>query len=142
MNALALSAIIFVLMLGGILAGSLLRRTLPEHHLDEHAKDVVRVGAGLIATITALVLGLLIASAKGSFDTQSSHIKRITADLILLDNVLQWSAEGRASFRQRTPRLRRPGSRASEPGRGVTGNHSAARRSIPLIFRRGGVSWC
>jgi hypothetical protein len=88
MNALALSAIIFVLTLGGIFLGTLLRRTLPEHHLDEHAKDVVRLGVGLIATIAALVLGLLIAAAKGSFDTQSTHVKRITADLILLDNVL------------------------------------------------------
>lgn len=88
MNALALSAIIFVLILGGILVGTLLRRNLPERHLDENAKDVVRLGVGLIATIAALVLGLLIAAAKGSFDTQSTHVKRITANLILLDNVL------------------------------------------------------
>ena len=56
----------------------------------------------------------------------------------------QWSAEGRASFRQRTRRLsggqvrgsdgRVSDCRASKPGRGVTGNHSAARRSIPLVF--------
>jgi hypothetical protein len=45
------------LTLGGIFLGMLLRRTLPEHHLDEHAKDVVRLGVGLIATIAALVLG-------------------------------------------------------------------------------------
>ena len=88
MNALAVSAIIFLSTLGGIFLGALLRRTLPKHHLDEHAKDVVRLGAGLVATIAALVLGLLIAAAKGSFDTQSTHLKHITADLILLDNIL------------------------------------------------------
>jgi hypothetical protein len=88
MSALAVSAIIFLSTLGGIFLGALLRRALPEHHLDEHAKDVVRLGVGLIATIAALVLGLLIAAAKGSFDTQSTQIKRITADLILLDNIL------------------------------------------------------
>src|ERR1700733_4344383 len=88
MNALALSAIIFVLTLGGIVLGTMLRHTLPEHHLDDHAKDVVRLGVGLIATIAALVLGLLIAAAKGSFDTQSTHVKQITADLILLDALL------------------------------------------------------
>jgi hypothetical protein len=66
----------------------MLRHTLPEHHLDDHAKDVVRLGVGLIATIAAPVLGLLIAAAKGSFDTQSRHVKHITADLILLDSVL------------------------------------------------------
>jgi hypothetical protein len=88
MSALALSGIIFVLTLGGIVLGSLLRRTLPKHHLSEDAQDTVRLGVGLIATIAALVLGLLIAAAKGSFDTQNTQIKQITADLILLDNIL------------------------------------------------------
>src|SRR5271167_2951077 len=88
MSALALSAIIFVLTLGGIFLGALLRQTLPAHHLDEHVKDVVRLGASLIATIAALVLGLLIAAAKGSFDTQTGQVRQITADLILLDNLL------------------------------------------------------
>ena len=75
MSALALSAIIFLSTLGAIFLGALLRRTLPKRHLDDHAKDVVRLGAGLVATIAALVLGLLIAAAKGSFDTQSTHLK-------------------------------------------------------------------
>jgi hypothetical protein len=97
MSALAMSAIIFVLSLGGIFLGTQLRRTLPEHHLDEHAKDVVRLGVGLIATIAALVLGLLIAAAKASFDTQSTHLKHITANLILLDNILaQYGPEARS----------------------------------------------
>ena len=67
MSALILSGIIFVLTLGGIFLGTLLRRTLPRHYLNEHAKDVVRLGVGLIATIAALVLGVLIGAAKGSF---------------------------------------------------------------------------
>ena len=88
MSAAALSGIIFVLTLGGIFLGALLRHTLPKHHLSEDAQDVVRLGVGLIATIAALVLGLLIAAAKGSFDTQDNQVKQITADLILLDNIL------------------------------------------------------
>ncbi len=88
MSAAALSGIIFVLTLGGIFLGALLRRTLPKHHLSEDAQNVVRLGVGLIATIAALVLGLLIAAAKGSFDTQNTQVKQITADLILLDNIL------------------------------------------------------
>jgi hypothetical protein len=96
MSALALSGIIFVLTLGGVFLGALLRRTLPKHHLSEEAQDTVRLGVGLIATIAALVLGLLIAAAKGSFDTQSTQIKQITADLILLDNILaQYGPEAR-----------------------------------------------
>jgi hypothetical protein len=85
MSAVAFSSLIFVLTLGGILLGTLLRRALPEHHLSQNSQDVVRLGVGLIATIAALVLGLLIAAAKSSFDTQSTQI---TADIILLDNLL------------------------------------------------------
>jgi hypothetical protein len=96
MSPVALSGIIFVLMLGGIFFGTLLRWTLPKHHLSEDAQNTVRLGVGLIATIAALVLGLLIAAAKGSFDTQNTQLKQITADLILLDNILaQYGPEGR-----------------------------------------------
>ena len=96
MSAAALSGIIFVLTLGGIFLGTLLRRTLPKHHLSEDAQNVVRLGVGLVATIAALVLGLLIAAAKGSFDTQNTQVKQITADLILLDNILaQYGPEAR-----------------------------------------------
>ena len=59
MSTLALACIIFVLTLGGIFLGTLLRRALPEHHLNKDSQDVVRLGVGLIATIAALVLGLL-----------------------------------------------------------------------------------
>ena len=101
MSALILSGIIFVLTLCGIFLGTLLRRALPKHHLNSHAKDAVRLGAGLTATIAALVLGLLIAAAKGSFDTQTSQVRQITANLILLDNILaQYGRETRAIRQQ------------------------------------------
>jgi hypothetical protein len=96
MSSFALSCIIFALMLGGVGFGTLLRRTLPEHHLSKDSQDVVRLGVGLIATIAALVLGLLIAAAKSSFDTQNTQIRQITADIILLDNLLaQYGPEAR-----------------------------------------------
>jgi hypothetical protein len=96
MSALALSCLIFVLTLGGILLGSLLRRALPEHHLSKDSQDVVRLGVGLIATLAALLLGLLIAAAKSSFDTQSTQVTQITADIILLDRLLaQYGPEAR-----------------------------------------------
>jgi len=88
MSALALSCLIFVLTLGGIFLGVLLRRALPQHHLTKDSQDAVRLGVGLIATIAALLLGLLIAAAKSSFDTQSTQVTQITADIILLDNLL------------------------------------------------------
>jgi hypothetical protein len=96
MSALSLSLIAFIIILAGILAGSLLRRTLPQHHLADDAKDVVRLGTGLIGTIAALVLGLLIASAKSSYDTQSGQVQHVTADIVLLDQLLaQYGPEAR-----------------------------------------------
>jgi hypothetical protein len=88
----------FGCVLAGIAAGILLRNALPEHHLNDNAKDVVRLGTGLIATIAALVLGLLIASAKTSYDTQSAQVRQITASAILLDLFLeQYGPEARAA---------------------------------------------
>jgi hypothetical protein len=61
---------------------------LPGHQLSTEDKDVVRLGTGLIGTIAALVLGLLIASAKSSYDTQSAQVRQMTANIIVLDNLL------------------------------------------------------
>lgn len=89
MGALAISVSAAILMLAGACAGIVLRRRLPNHHLNEHSKDIVRLGSGLIATITALVLGLLITSAKNTYDTQRNEVRQIAAKLVLLDNQLQ-----------------------------------------------------
>jgi len=88
MSSLALSCVIFLLVLAGIFIGTAFRRTLPKKHLSKETQDVVRLGAGLIATIAALVLGLLIGGAKSSFDTRSSQVQQLTANVILLDNLL------------------------------------------------------
>jgi hypothetical protein len=89
MSAIALSCITLVCISGGALLGMFLRSTLAEHHLSGDAKDVVRLGTGLIGTIAALVLGLLIGSAKSSYDTQSTQVKQLTANIVLLDNFLE-----------------------------------------------------
>jgi hypothetical protein len=85
---MAISWIGFACLFGGALLGMLLRRILPERHLTADSKDVVKLGMGLIATMSALVLALLIASAKGSYDTQRSEVTQMSADIIQLDRVL------------------------------------------------------
>jgi hypothetical protein len=96
LSAIATSFVICAVLVGGVLVGALLRRVLPEHHLDTHAKDVVRLGCALIATISGLVLGLLINSAKTNFDTQRDEIRQLTANIILLDHLLtQFGPEAR-----------------------------------------------
>jgi hypothetical protein len=88
MSSIGLSCIVFLCISGGVALGMFLRNALAEHHLSADAKDVVRLGAGLIGTLAALVLGLLIASAKSSYDTQSTQVRQMTANLILLDDIL------------------------------------------------------
>jgi hypothetical protein len=88
-GAATTSLIICVVLIGGALLGALLRRLLPDRHLDSHAKDIVRLGCALVATIAGLVLGLLINSAKTNFDIQRDEIRHLTANLILLDHVLE-----------------------------------------------------
>jgi hypothetical protein len=77
------------LMLGGAVVGVQLRRALPQRHLDVNTKDIVRLGGGLVATITAVVLGLLINSSNSTFEGQRNEVRRLAADLILLDHLLE-----------------------------------------------------
>ena len=73
---------------GGVLLGLLLRALLPDQHLRDESKDTVKVGAGMIATVSALVLGLLVASAKDSFDTAEAEMTQRGAKIIFLDRLL------------------------------------------------------
>jgi hypothetical protein len=86
-----------------------IRPLLSEQHLHPDSKDVVKMATGLIGTLTALVLGLLIASAKSSFDQKTSQVKQMTATIILLDDLLvQYGSETasvRSLLRQSIPPL-------------------------------------
>ncbi len=70
MSSVGIASIVVACIFGGVLLGMFLRPRLPDHHLSAESKDLVKVGTGLIATMSALALGLLVASAKSSFDTQ------------------------------------------------------------------------
>ena len=80
--------IVLACVFGGALLGMALRLILPEHHLSAESKDVIKLGMGLTATMSALVLALLINSAKSSFDAQRNELTQISANIILLDRVL------------------------------------------------------
>ncbi len=88
MSALAISLVAFACIFAGMLLGMFLRVILPKHHVSDESKDAVKLGIGMIATLAALVLGLLIASAKGNFDTMSSGLRQTSSQAILLDRVL------------------------------------------------------
>jgi amino acid transporter len=85
---LAVSLVIFVCTFAAAILGMALRRRLPDDHLTEDSKDVIQLIMGLIATMAALVLGLLIASASNSYQTQSDELQRASASVVELGGLL------------------------------------------------------
>jgi hypothetical protein len=88
MASIKVSVIAFAFVFGGAVLGMLLRAVLPEHHLTSQSQDIVKLGMGLVGTMAALVLGLLVASAKGSNDTQNTELTQMSASVALLNRVL------------------------------------------------------
>src|SRR5437667_11903 len=84
MSSLAIALVVFSCSFGAALIGMVLHVKLPDHHLDTDSRDVVKLVMGLIATMSALVLSLLIASANSSYDRQSSELKALSTTILLL----------------------------------------------------------
>jgi uncharacterized membrane protein (DUF485 family) len=89
MSPLATSAIVFACIFGVALLAMFFKRFLPENHLSAESKDVVKMGMGTMATLAAIILGLLIATAKGTYDAQSGAIQEYAAKVMLLDRLLE-----------------------------------------------------
>lgn len=104
MNALGTTFLVFLFVAAGAIIGLALRRNLPGHHIDDNAKGIVNMVMGLVATMSALVLGLLIVSAKSNFDTQSGYVAQLAAQAIEIDRILAHygpeTAETRDLFRE------------------------------------------
>lgn len=100
MSGLSIGVIVFACVFGGALLGSFLSAILPKHHLGADTKDLVRLAMATIATMAALVVGLLIASAKNSFDTKDNEVRRIATQIVLLDRTM-------AEYGSETPDIRK-----------------------------------
>lgn len=88
MESTVVGLIVFGCTFGGALLGMWLRNALPKHHLDAESKETIHIGIGLIATMTALILGLVTASAKSSFDSLDAAVKHASAEVLTLDRLL------------------------------------------------------
>lgn len=88
MRGMTLASITFVCAFGGALVGGYVRSLLPPTHLSKESQDVMRLGMGLVATMTALLLGLVTASARSSFDSQDAAIRTSAANILTLDRLL------------------------------------------------------
>jgi len=88
MYAFVVAAVVLACVFGGALLGRFLRVRLPDRHLGEDSKDIVKLAIGVVATMAALVLGLLVSSAKGSFDRMGDELTQTAAKVVELDRVL------------------------------------------------------
>ncbi len=92
MNPTIISVVALACTLAGTVVGMGLRHLLPAHHLGEESRDTMKLGIGLIATMTALVLGLVTASAKSSFDAVDAQVRHSAMELVLLACALSVSS--------------------------------------------------
>jgi hypothetical protein len=86
---LYICVIAFVAMFGGSLIGIFAARTLPGHHLSSESATVVKLAAAVVATLTSLVLALMLSSANSSFSVNAGIVKKLGADLVHLDHMLR-----------------------------------------------------
>ena len=128
---------------GGTLIGMFLHVLLPEHHLSEDTKDVIKLGTGLIATMTALVLGLMIAPAKNSYDTQNEAVKHTAAKVLLLDRMLSnYGPETKEARDMLRRTVARPGCYASRHRTTPSVGYRSKRcGSVAISWRRAGSCW-
>jgi Protein of unknown function (DUF4239) len=88
LSAIAIGLVVFALVYASALLAMFVHSKLPDDHLTSDSKDVVKLGVALVATMSALVLSLLISSAKTAFDTRSNQLVQAAADIVLLDRAL------------------------------------------------------
>lgn len=105
MNSLVLGWSVFVCLFGAALLGMVLRARLPSHHLNAESKDAIRLATAVVGTLSALALGLLIASAKTAYDTAETELRTSVARVVLLDRVMSRYGPETADARARLRRL-------------------------------------
>jgi hypothetical protein len=100
MSATIVSLIAFAAMFGGAILGMGVRVLLPPHHLSSPSRDVVRLCIAILATVSSLVIGLLIASAKSSFDERTSSVRHFVAEALLVDRAMARLGSGTSPARK------------------------------------------
>jgi hypothetical protein len=129
MTALTFAIITFVTTSTCAWLGTVIRQKLPEDQIGKDSQDVVRLGMGLVATMTALLLGLVTAAAKGSFDSQDTAVKSVATNIITLDRMLARYGPETAQTRDLLRRVVEDRVQAIWPEKGRTGGLSALNAS-------------
>jgi hypothetical protein len=130
MNSFLVAAIVFACTFGAALSGLFLHARLRDH-LDADSREVVKLVMGLVATMSALILGLLIASADTSYKAQKSELQSLSANVIILDRLLaSYGDETRQARDELRGAIKSSQERIWAPGAPQTLNMNAATNFI------------
>jgi hypothetical protein len=83
-----IASFVLVCLVAAVLLGQMASRRLAERHLTPDTRDTVKLSLGLVATMSALLLGLLVSSAKGTYDSQRQQVDDLAAKVATLDRIL------------------------------------------------------
>jgi hypothetical protein len=100
LSPIAVAVIAFVLIVISTLMGAFVRAKMPEHHLTGDSKEVIRLATALVATLTGLVLALMFAATRTSFEHTSAGISRLAVSFTELDEVLEDYGPAAAAIRK------------------------------------------
>jgi hypothetical protein len=88
LKSIVVTSIVFGLVFAAAIAGMLLRPILPHNLLGSDDKEVVRLTTGVITTMSGLVLGMLVSSAKSSLDARKNEVTEMSAKIVAIDRLL------------------------------------------------------
>ena len=88
MEPISIGLLTFATTLAGAFFGWWLGTRLPPQHLSQDSRDVIKVSMAMVATVAGLVLGLLVASAKSSYDSKDAAVRQVAVQAIVLDRTL------------------------------------------------------
>lgn len=101
MNSATVATLVLAALIAAIFVGKNLRRLVPVDHVSSDSRDTVKLALSLVATMTALVLGLLVSSAKDSFDTERNEVIQMAANVAFLDRLLAAYGEEAKAIREK-----------------------------------------
>jgi hypothetical protein len=99
LNSIAVSLLVSACVFAAAIVGLNLHRVLPTAHLTKDTQDVVRLGTGMVSVLASLVLGLLVATAKNSYDSTDHSIRAYAAEIALLNETLRDYGKGASGAR-------------------------------------------
>ena len=100
MQETLIAVAVFLCLTAAPLASMAVYGRLPAHHRDDDTNAVVRLAANLFVVMTSLVLGLMINSAKNTFESIDRNVHTYATELILLDRSLRQYGPETAEVRQ------------------------------------------